>query len=177
MEQSYSWVMMLERKENLHSVEQEKLLLVTHQCVTPSTRHLRQTVNAADEDSDVGQEDEPTEKLDSAQARSTGFLVRLVCTLLANRLVLLAGVAVAENVDEDKDAADGHGDDLERDTGDNELVAAVNERLVGCAARGSHASSAGLEHNGAKVAADEDPGIETGLDERMLGTAVEHKVL
>lgn len=78
---------------------------------------------------------------------------------------MLARLAVSEHVDGNEDAAYTHGCDLEGDTCDNEVVAGINERLVGCATCSSHASTNGLEHNGAEIAADKDPWVEASLDD------------
>ncbi len=90
--------------------------------------------------------------------------------------MLVASLAVPENVNKDQRTADSHGDNLERNTSHDEVVAAVDELLVGCTARSCHTSTASLEHDGAKIATDEDPRIEPGLEQRVLGSTVQDKV-
>lgn len=89
---------------------------------------------------------------------------------------MLAGLAVAEDVDQDQDTAYAHGSDLERNTGYDKAVATVNELFVGGPACSSHASTHSLKHNRSEIAANEDPRIETRLDDGMLWSTVEDKV-
>lgn len=77
----------------------------------------------------------------------------------------MAGLAISEDVDENKNATYSHGDNLECDTSYDEIVATINELLVGSATGSCHASTDSLKHNGAEIAADKDPWIETRLDE------------
>jgi hypothetical protein len=57
----------IEFEFNLHSIEQQELLLVPHERVAPSTSHLRQTVDATNKHSEVCKCDHPAKDLDLPQ--------------------------------------------------------------------------------------------------------------
>lgn len=84
---------------------------------------------------------------------------------------------VADDVDQDEQTADSHRDNLECDTSNDHLVATINELLVLGSSCGSHATSDTLEHHRPEIAANEDPRIKAGLDNRVLRSAVQDKVL
>jgi hypothetical protein len=161
---------------NVHSVKQQELALVPHERIAPSTSHFGQAVDATDQHGDICQADHPAKDLDLPERNMALVLVRVVCAFLSNCAARRSTLLVADDVNQDESAAHSHGDDLERDTRDNHLVAAVDEfRVLGSTSR-SEPTANSLQHHGAEVAADEDPGIQARLDERVLRATVQDKV-
>jgi hypothetical protein len=101
----------------------------------------------------------------------------MVRALLLNCVARSSSLLVTDDVDQDQETANSHGDDLEGDTSDNHLVSSIDEGLVlGSTCRG-HSTTNTLQYHGSEIASNEDPGIETGLDQGVLGSAVQDEVL
>jgi hypothetical protein len=162
---------------NLHSIEQQELLLVPHERVTPSTSHLRQTVNATDEHSEVRKCDHSAKDLDLPQRDRALLLVRVVCALLLNGSARSSTLLVTNDVDQDQETANGHGDNLEGNTSDDHLVSSIDKGLVLSSTCCGQSTTDSLQHHGSEIASDEDPGIKAGLDQGVLWSAVQDEVL
>jgi hypothetical protein len=74
-------------------------------------------------------------------------------------------------------AKDDEHDDLQRDAGNDGLVAALLQLAVGLAARGRDAAADGLDDEAAEVGGQEDDGVPAGLDAGGGGVDVDGDVL
>lgn len=99
----------------------------------------------------------------------------MVGTLLTSSV--LASHLILDHKPQNEQTTDSHRDDLECDTSNNHLIASVDEFLVLRPPRSGKASANALQTHGAEVAANEDPGIEARLEQRVLRAAVQDEVL
>ena len=152
-------------RDNLHSVEDQELGLVLHQGVAPSTNHLRDTVDRTNEDGDKG-------KTCSANVESEargGASHRVVEVVLR----LTGSVTAEEEVGSDE-TAESHGGDLDADTSDHDRVSDLDQ--LDLFASGDTTSS-GLNEDTRCIGGDEDPGVETRLQSRILRAEVDDQML
>lgn len=162
---------------NLHSIEEKELLLLPHQGVTPSTRHLRNTVDAADQDSEVRQNQYPTEHI-HLPANGPIRLANLIVALLRRGIALSTPLPVSPQVGQNQHTARTHRSHLEGDAGYDEVVADVhNVDVVGGTSSRCDTSTDSLQDDGREITSDENPGVQSCFEETVLRPAVENEVL
>lgn len=154
--------------KNHDTLQHNKVRLIAHELVGPAAHELRDTVDASDEDAEIGDNDGAAEEAEfGGGPEGEGGLGELV--------------AVAEGADgvfEDEEGEDGEDcgedqlvsdtkecrkgkskvrtDDLEDDTADHDICTIVQSLLVSVLGSGSQCTTRTLQYQGRDVAGDED---------------------
>jgi hypothetical protein len=137
------------------TLEDNELGLVAHQLAPPSERQLGDTVDAADEDGKVGDNDR-------AHKQSEASLVEQRHGLGGE---LVAATARAEHVLDEKVAEESEDNDLEDDSGNHQVCADVLQAGTGVCGR-REATAGALEDEREEIAGDEDACVPDGLEAR-----------
>lgn len=151
--------------------------MITHEGVAPTAGHLGETIDAPDQHCCVGHHDHPGVHLYFSKLDIALLLIELVVALLVRSGLQRLGSTVPVNVHQYQDTTNGHGRNLEGDASHDKVVSSVDELFIRRTTGSRHTATYSLQANGTEIAADEDPWIETSFDQRVLGPAVQDKVL
>ena len=142
----------VEIPRNLRSVQNHELILLPHHLAAPTTKHLRNTIDASNQNEDVRQGGCKAEDAWPIKGSEVDGLACSFCTS-----------DVTQRKVKRQKSTQPHGHDLEDDTSNDHIIANIDFLTVGLVGRGSNSTTSGLEHDREDVRTDEDPCIQSRL--------------
>lgn len=157
-------------EEDEGAIEDEEAWLVLHDVVAPATSHFGNTVDAADKDAHVGRAN-GGEKNDKVAAAPDAQAVGL------SGLGRAHPASHAQEIVEAEGAKDGQHGDLQRDAGNDGLVARLLQLGVVVAGGGGDAAADGLHDEARDVGGQEEARVPDGGQARETRVEGEGNVL
>jgi len=181
------WVCNCERNRshrNHRSIQRQKYRLIPHSRITPTTRHLWDTVYAPYEDSGKGEADSPTEDPESQWTPDMDIVGQCrciqthICSPLRLRFEFCSSLPPPYKEVGNNNPTYRHRNRLQCNPRNNQCISGRQQRWIRTVLRSRrHTPSNRLHDNTPQITTNEYPWIPSRLQPRILRPAIKHHML